>query len=73
MPTYASLTRHRINRQGYDRDGRYFGVDEPLYKLTVDSANGYHIHFLRAATRGAAVIAARQWLSRNAPGYDVRS
>lgn len=31
-----SVRRHRIDRQGYDKDGRYFGTGAPLFRAVSD-------------------------------------
>lgn len=31
--TPASLQRVRLDRGGYDSDGKYFGVGEPIYRM----------------------------------------
>lgn len=40
----VSLRKHTINRQGYDTNGKYFGVGPAVYCVTVD---GEDIGFVR--------------------------
>lgn len=47
-----SAERVRINRQGYDSRGRYWGVGEPLYR--VSSADGDIDMHVRAASAKSA-------------------
>jgi len=45
-----SLTRVRLNRGGYDENGRYFGVGEPLWAYDNRESWGH----LRASSRAQA-------------------
>lgn len=74
MATYVSLTRVRINAQGYDREGRYWGVGEPIYRLDCGCGTKWtYPKSFRALNRAATVIEARKHLSIDHPGMDVRS
>ena len=45
-----NLYRHRLNAQGYDAFGSYYGVDAPLYRYDSELAAGE----VRAKTREQA-------------------
>ena len=45
-----NLYRHRINRQGYDAFGCYYGIGQPLYRYDCEAASGE----LRANSRADA-------------------
>lgn len=70
----VSLRRVRINSQGYDAFGSYYGVGQPVWEVMVQ---GYASHpelegqtiTFRAADRDAAKAYARQ---PNACGSNVR-
>jgi len=49
------LERWPVNRQGYDRNGRYFGVGEKLWRYTFEHGNDQRQGFLRAPNRAAAM------------------
>lgn len=48
-----SLTRTRIDRYGYDSDGRYFGVGEPVFCVASEDDDAIY-HFIRAKDRSMA-------------------
>lgn len=47
------LRKVRLNSQGYDSDGRYWGCGEQLWELELpDTHNHYHTHqYFRSASR----------------------
>jgi len=59
-PTKWHLVRVHINRQGYDSQGRQWGVDIPLYHVWSD--DGVYLEsYVRALTRERA--------KQSFPGY----
>jgi hypothetical protein len=54
-----TLIRIRVNRGGYDAQGTYFGVGEPLFNLSDE--DGDIDRTFRARDRKAAVAQARSW------------
>lgn len=50
--------RIKLDRQGYDEQGRYYGVGDPLW--SVDHAESGKTQAVRAKTKAAALAAARK-------------
>lgn len=67
-----TMLRHvRLNRQGYDSQGRYFGRGLPLYRFEYQDASGKYFNGeLRAVGRDDAK--ARVLAMRNGFFYDYR-
>lgn len=62
IPLKVSVSRIRLNAGGYDRTGRYWGCDAPLFHV---ASEGDSINFeLRAVDRDAAIAE----VSRRYPG-----
>lgn len=55
---FLSVSRVRLNRDGYDRLGTYFGIGNPLY--WVHSKDCSVDYVIRATNRSTAVRAVRQ-------------
>lgn len=49
-----TLQRVRVNSQGYDAGGSYWGAGQPLWYAGVRTAAGYAEDYFRAADRAAA-------------------
>ena len=64
------LERVKLNRQGYDAQGRYFGVGQPLFTAT-NPSNDDRVQF-RAASTGAARKLVREHLRRYAGFHELR-
>lgn len=54
----VSITKERLNNGGYDRDGVYFGVGEPLYYVMDE--DGIYGDYIRASCREEAIELARE-------------
>lgn len=68
MPKQAKkfiVERVAINRQGYDRRGRYWGVGTPLYRVERVGEDGEYLRehaFVRASSaKVARAVAAENW------------
>jgi hypothetical protein len=65
FPEYKNhviLQQKRLNRGGYDRYGRYYGVGEKLYYIAALSDDGSEYIFedeFRAVDRGEAIAKAK--------------
>lgn len=61
LHTNYSLRRHRLNRQGYDSSGAYWGSGNPLYVLEfrADGHTSTESAFFRAASRDIAMDKAK--------------
>jgi hypothetical protein len=57
-PQRYTVTRIRLNRGGYDRNGRYWGVGDRLYRID-DEETGKHIHVRADSAKSARAIALR--------------
>lgn len=62
-----TLAKKRINRQGYDSNGKYYGVGDPLY--VVEEKDGDHSTEFRAKTKSEAEAKLRQWFERGFRNY----
>lgn len=62
-----SLKLKRINRQGYDSNGKYYGVGDPLY--VAEEKDGDHHTEFRAKTKAEAQTKLRQWFERGFRSY----
>jgi len=55
MHTKVRLERIRINSQGYDASGAYWGVGQPVWHAWADGDNGFELEMhYRALDRDAA-------------------
>jgi hypothetical protein len=52
-PGQCSLVRIRLNRQGYDENGTYWGSGSPLYRAECAEDTGF-LYYLRADDRNDA-------------------
>lgn len=59
MTDKATLQRVRINSQGYDTCGAYWGIGQPLY--WTDLGEPGEGTFFRASNREAAKAKLREW------------
>lgn len=57
----CQLYRVRLNNGGYDRNGAYWGIGNPLYACVPESCDHFNDWFLRARDRdhAKAVVIAR--------------
>lgn len=59
-PEKTTLVRIKINDQGYDSGGCYFGVGDPLYWYAMPDGKAYINGHVRAKDREAAKAAVRE-------------
>ena len=62
-----TLAKKRINRQGYDSNGKYYGVGDPLY--VAEEKDGDHATEFRAKTKTEAEAKLRKWFESGFRNY----
>jgi hypothetical protein len=62
-----TLAKKAINRQGYDSQGRYYGIGEPLYVAA--EKDGDHTTEFRAKTKAEAESKLRKWFESGFRNY----
>lgn len=55
----TTLIRIKVNAQGYNSAGQYFGVGEPVYWYAMPDGKGYIENYIRAKDREAAKAVVR--------------
>lgn len=54
IPIFCSLRRVYINQGGYDADGKYWGLDIPLYEYYFELSGNIYSGSIRASNRETA-------------------
>lgn len=55
-----TVRRVRLNSQGYESDGSYYGSGMPLYRM-VDKESGDYLAEFRASDRTSALLKAQEY------------
>jgi hypothetical protein len=63
-PSYIEVKKIRLDKDGYDSRGGYFGRGDPVYCITYDDGDNIFYTFERARSSKQAVLQATPYLNR---------